>query len=67
VPAEGPIQFAHDIEYLMRKDPDTKEIMERFQGRYTISELERHSYVSSGPRYDRFSGTSSANLLDDES
>lgn len=56
VPAEGPIQLAHDIEELLRKDPDTKDIMEEFSGRYTISEEARHSYISSGPRYERYAG-----------
>lgn len=55
VPTEGPIQLAHDIEELLRHDPDTQERMEAFQGRYTISEVGRHSYISSGPRYERYS------------
>lgn len=55
VPAEGPIQLAHDIAELMQKDPDTKEIMKRFEGLYTLSELGRHSFISSGPRYHRYS------------
>ncbi len=54
VPSEGPIQIAHDIEDLLRKDPDTKDVMEAFHGRYTISDVGRHSYISSGPRYERY-------------
>tara|TARA_R110002073_G_scaffold332410_3_gene518331 strand:+ start:56752 stop:58197 length:1446 start_codon:yes stop_codon:yes gene_type:complete len=56
VPSEGPIQLAHDIEELLRKDPDTKEMMEEFSERYTISDVRRHSYISSGPRYQRYAG-----------
>lgn len=55
VPKEGPIQLAHDIEELLRKDPQTKEVMAEFAGRYSVSEQGRHSYISSGPRYHRYS------------
>jgi glucose-1-phosphate adenylyltransferase len=58
VPATGPIQLAHDIAELLAKDPDTSATMARFAGRYTVSEQGRHSYVSSGPRYERYSGVS---------
>jgi glucose-1-phosphate adenylyltransferase len=54
VPAEGPIQLAHDIADLMMKDPDTSSQLAAFAGRYTISDHGRHSYVSAGPRYERF-------------
>jgi len=54
VPARGPIQLAYDIEELLRKDPTSKQIMAEFEGRYTVSERDRHSYVAPGPRYDRF-------------
>ncbi len=57
VPAKGPIQFAHDIAELMLKDPDTKATMEAFEGRYTVSDESRHSFMSSGPRYERYAGT----------
>ena len=55
VPARGPIQLAYDIEFLLRNDPDAKDVLERFAGDYTVSEVSRHSYVSAGPRYRRFS------------
>jgi glucose-1-phosphate adenylyltransferase len=57
VPVEGPIQLAHDIDDLLRNDPDTAKIMAGFSGRYTGSEHSRHSYLSAGPRYERFSGS----------
>lgn len=55
VPVHGPVQLAYDIEFLLRNDPDAKDVFERFEGEYTVSELNRHSYVSAGPRYRRFS------------
>lgn len=53
VPREGPIQLAYDIEFLLRNDPSSSQTMEAFQGRYTISEADRHSFASAGPRYQR--------------
>ncbi len=51
VPATGPVQFAHDVEFLLRKDPDAQCIMEEFSGKYSVSEADRHSHQSAGPRY----------------
>lgn len=51
VPAEGPIQLADDIAALLRQDPGTADVMEEFEHRYTVSEYDRHSFVSAGPRY----------------
>jgi glucose-1-phosphate adenylyltransferase len=55
VPSRGPIQLAHDIADLLRRDPDTADIMRQFEGRYCDSENNRHSHMSAGPRYLRFS------------
>lgn len=54
VPANGPIELAYDIEEILRNDPHTAEVMEAFEGRYTISATDRHSHVPYGPRYRRF-------------
>lgn len=66
VPAKGPIQLAHDIEELLRKDPQTKEVMEEFAGRYKVSEVGRHSYLSAGPRYHRYSNSPGRDACIDE-
>jgi glucose-1-phosphate adenylyltransferase len=69
VPATGPIQLAHDIDELLRNDPQTKEVMAEFAGRYSVSEQGRHSYISSGPRYQRYSrgpGSGSYGPLDSD-
>lgn len=55
VPKSGPIQLAYDMEFLLRNDPDAKKVMEEFAGRYTVSDANRHSFVSAGPRYKQFS------------
>jgi len=57
VPIEGPVQFAHDIEFLLRNDPTAAAAIEEFRslgGDFTVSETDRHSYMSSGPRYRRY-------------
>jgi glucose-1-phosphate adenylyltransferase len=56
VPAEGPVQFAFDIEEMLHKDPALVESMERIAGNYTISDGERHSFQSAGPRFRRYAG-----------
>ncbi|KIG12454.1 Glucose-1-phosphate adenylyltransferase [Enhygromyxa salina] len=53
VPREGPIKLAFDMAELMRRDPDTKQIMAEFDGRYDQTDRSRHSHQSSGPRYKR--------------
>ncbi len=57
VPATGPIEFAHDMGFLLQNDPATKEQMARVKAGtgYTVSEHSRHSHESFGPRYRRFS------------
>jgi len=54
VPKEGPIELAHDIADLLENDPVTRDTMLQFEGRYTVVEQDRHSHVSSGPRYRRY-------------
>lgn len=51
VPADGPVEFAGDMGELLEKDPATSEAMARLAGRYVISERDRHSFYSAGPRY----------------
>lgn len=53
VPPEGPIELAFDLAELLANDPATAEAMKAFKGRYTISDHDRHSYASMGPRYRR--------------
>lgn len=40
----------------MRNDPATQQALGAFDGLYTISKRERHSFESSGPRYTKYSG-----------
>ena len=54
VPASGPIEFTHDMAFLLQKDPSTKDILKAFEGRYKVSDRLRHSHDSSGPRYHKF-------------
>ncbi len=51
VPRSVPIRLAFDMAELMRRDPDTKQAMTDFEGRYDVTDRSRHSHVSSGPRY----------------
>src|SRR5690606_37847018 len=53
VPRSGPIRLAFDMAELMRRDPDTKQTMAAFEGRYDVTDRSRHSHQSSGPRYKR--------------
>jgi glucose-1-phosphate adenylyltransferase len=55
VPAEGPIQFANDIVELMENSPALSEELKRYQGRFTVSGLDRHSHLSAGPRFLQYS------------
>ncbi|MCA9638311.1 MAG: glucose-1-phosphate adenylyltransferase [Myxococcales bacterium] len=56
VPASGPLEIVHDMDFLMRNDPATQQALGAFDGLYTISKRERHSFESSGPRYTKYSG-----------
>ncbi|TNE91635.1 MAG: glucose-1-phosphate adenylyltransferase [Deltaproteobacteria bacterium] len=51
VPRSGPIRFAHDMALIMKNDPDTKQVLEEWEGRYLVADRSRHSHDSSGPRY----------------
>lgn len=51
VPAEGPVAFAGDIGYLLERDPATRDAMSALAGHYEISDWDRHSFHSAGPRY----------------
>jgi glucose-1-phosphate adenylyltransferase len=53
VPRTGPIHLAFDMAELMRRDPDTKQLMAEYEGRYELTDRSRHSHQSSGPRYKR--------------
>jgi glucose-1-phosphate adenylyltransferase len=54
VPKEGPIQLAYDMEFMLRKDPALRVQLERLETPYTVSNRDRHSYLSAGPRYQRY-------------
>jgi len=54
VPEKGPIELAQDMAFMLENDPATKDVMAEFAGRYTVSTRERHSFISSGPRYRRY-------------
>jgi glucose-1-phosphate adenylyltransferase len=54
VPQNGPIELAYDVDFFLRQDPAAQHFLEKFAGEYTVSERERHSYESAGPRYRRF-------------
>ncbi|MEZ6187069.1 MAG: hypothetical protein R3F62_18925 [Planctomycetota bacterium] len=54
VPAEGPIEIAHDMGQAMMNDPATAARLQEFEGRIVFTEEDRHSHVSSGPRYRRY-------------
>lgn len=51
VPADGPVEFAYDMALVLESDPATRDAMARLSGEYTVSNLDRHSYRSMGPRY----------------
>lgn len=51
VPRKGPIRLAFDMAELMKRDPDTRDAMMAFEGRYNVSDATRHSHQSYGPRY----------------
>lgn len=54
VPVEGPITLTHDMAELLRADPVTAPVMEAFEGRFKVAVRDRHSHMSSGPRYRKF-------------
>ncbi len=53
VPKDGPIELAYDLASLLETDPATRDAMAAMHGHYTVSERDRHSFTSMGPRYRR--------------
>ncbi len=51
VPAEGPIELAHDIAELLSSDPATKDRMAETRHMWVSGNRDRHSYQSAGHRY----------------
>jgi glucose-1-phosphate adenylyltransferase len=60
VPRSGPLRFAYDMEQLLLNDPSTREAMSALEGFYSVSERDRHSYESAGPRYRKGSSAQSS-------
>ncbi|MCA8920538.1 MAG: glucose-1-phosphate adenylyltransferase [Planctomycetes bacterium] len=54
VPAEGPIEIAHDMGQALLGDPLTAARLKEFEDRVVFTETDRHSHISSGPRYRRY-------------
>ena len=54
VPTEGPICLTRDMAELLENDPVTQDTMATFAGRYEVLDANRHSHMSSGPRYRRY-------------
>ncbi|MEC7984868.1 MAG: glucose-1-phosphate adenylyltransferase [Myxococcota bacterium] len=54
VPAEGPIEFSHDMAFLLENDKSTKDIMKQYKDRYIVADRNKHSHDSAGPRYRKF-------------
>jgi len=52
VPREGPVRLAFDMADLLSRDPDTRDAMAGFAGRYAIADMSRHSHMSHGHRYE---------------
>ena len=54
VPRQGPVEFAHDMDELMRNDPNLRPIMEAYTEKVAVGDFDRWSHSSAGPRYHRF-------------
>ena len=54
VPKEGPVEFAHDMAFLIQKDAALMPMLERFEGTYRTGIRDRHSHDSAGPRYQKY-------------
>lgn len=52
VPRRGPIRLAFDMDAILRRDPDTRAVMQAMEGRYEVNDSMRHSHLSWGPRYE---------------
>ena len=57
VPAQGPIELAYDIHALIKSDPEWWPALAAVP--HTVSDRNRHSYISAGPRYRMFAGAGS--------
>ena len=54
IPKEGPIECAHDMAFLLEHDKATQAIMRRYSDRYKVSDRNKHSHDSAGPRYSKY-------------
>ncbi len=52
VPARGPVVLANDVVELIQNEPELQQMLR--PGTYAISQQQRHSYTSAGPRFERF-------------
>lgn len=52
VPARGPVVLANDVVELIQNEPELQQMLR--PGTYAISQQQRHSYASAGPRFQRF-------------
>jgi glucose-1-phosphate adenylyltransferase len=55
VPTKGPIVLANDVAELMGNEPEL--LAQLRPGTFVVSNLNRHSYDSAGPRFKKFAGT----------
>ena len=54
IPKEGPIEFAHDMAFLLEHDKATQSIMKKYSDQYKVSDRNKHSHDSAGPRYRKY-------------
>ena len=54
VPKSGPIQLAHDVWGMLYKDPTLSVQLKALGTRVARAPGDRHSYISAGPRYQRY-------------
>jgi glucose-1-phosphate adenylyltransferase len=55
IPAKGPIVLANDVAELMGNEPEL--LAQLRPGTFVVSNLNRHSYDSAGPRFKKYAGT----------
>ncbi len=55
VPKDGPIELARDMAYVLRNDEAVAAQLDAVPEGVAVCDRGRHSYVSAGPRYRRFS------------
>ena len=46
VPKEGPVEFAHDMAFLIQRDAALRPMLEQFDGTYRTGIRDRHSHDS---------------------